>query len=56
MREEKEIIEEISNKFKELKIKKIYTFHCTSDKAFEILKENFKDDVNYLSTGEIISI
>ncbi|WP_287594655.1 MBL fold metallo-hydrolase [Clostridium sp.] len=33
-----------------------YTCHCTGNKAFNILKENLKDKIMYLSTGQVIEL
>ena len=33
-----------------------YTCHCTGVKAYELLKQNMEDSVNYLSTGSEINI
>ncbi|WP_352416950.1 MBL fold metallo-hydrolase [Clostridium tertium] len=33
-----------------------YTCHCTGNKAFYILKENLKDKIMYLSTGQVIEL
>lgn len=33
-----------------------YTCHCTGNKAFNILKENLKEKIMYLSTGQVIEL
>lgn len=46
----KEIIE-LANNIKDCDIEKIYTGHCTGDKAFNILKEELKDKVDQFRCG-----
>lgn len=48
----------INNIAEYLKDKKamFYTCHCTGTKAFNILKENLKDKIMYLSTGQVIEL
>lgn len=53
-----ESLEFISNIAKNLNNKNtiFYTCHCTGNKAFNILKENLKDKIMYLSTGQVIEL
>jgi 7,8-dihydropterin-6-yl-methyl-4-(beta-D-ribofuranosyl)aminobenzene 5'-phosphate synthase len=53
-----ESLEFISNIAKNLSNKNtiFYTCHCTGNKAFYILKENLKDKIMYLSTGQVIEL
>lgn len=53
-----ESLEFISNIAKNLNNKNtiFYTCHCTGNKAFYILKENLKDKIMYLSTGQVIEL
>lgn len=38
------------------KFGKIYTCHCTGQKAYKILKQTLPDKLQYLSTGQQISL
>ncbi len=53
-----ESLEFISNIVKCLNNKDtvFYTCHCTGNKAFNILKENLRDKIMHLSTGQVIEI
>lgn len=53
-----ESLEFISNIAKNLNNKNtiFYTCNCTGNKAFNILKENLKDKIMYLSTGQVIEL
>ncbi|WP_291651350.1 MBL fold metallo-hydrolase [Clostridium sp.] len=45
------IAENLSNKNTDF-----YTCRCTGNKAFNILKENLKNKITYLSTGQVVNI
>lgn len=50
-----ELIEELGNKLK-MNSTKYYTCHCTGQKAFSMLKGVLKNQIDYLSVGDIIEL
>ncbi|MGN0448480.1 MAG: MBL fold metallo-hydrolase [Acutalibacteraceae bacterium] len=55
-RSKKDEVETLCDKIEKTGIEKIYTGHCTGDKAFEILKTNLRDKAEELYVGKVIEI
>ena len=49
-------VRSIGEKLMKYPIEKIYTGHCTGDKAYALLKEVMGDKLDYCSTGAIIEL
>jgi 7,8-dihydropterin-6-yl-methyl-4-(beta-D-ribofuranosyl)aminobenzene 5'-phosphate synthase len=54
--EKRETVEDIADTIGSKEIDKIYTGHCTGDKAFSILKSKLGDSLDKFQTGSIIEI
>jgi 7,8-dihydropterin-6-yl-methyl-4-(beta-D-ribofuranosyl)aminobenzene 5'-phosphate synthase len=51
-----EDISALGKRLFDLKVKHIYTGHCTSNPAYKILKENLGERLTYFSTGTIVEL
>lgn len=51
--EKDSFITDVANGLKSLG-SRYYTYHCTGEYAYDVLKQTLKDDLNYLSTGESV--
>lgn len=49
-------VQEIAQKLMEYPIDKIYTGHCTGEKAYSVLKEIMKDKLEYFATSNVVEI
>jgi 7,8-dihydropterin-6-yl-methyl-4-(beta-D-ribofuranosyl)aminobenzene 5'-phosphate synthase len=49
-------VEEIGSKLMEYPIEKVYTGHCTGEKAYNVLKDIMGDKLEYFSTGTSIKL
>ena len=45
-------VDTVSDTLQTLEVKRVFTCHCTGEKAFRLLKKNDKIDFRYFSTGE----
>ena len=53
--EDPKLINDISNSLK-LKNTRFYTCHCTGIKPFNLLQESLAEQIEYLSTGQVLDI
>lgn len=54
--ESKPFIEELAKTMLKFNIEKTYTCHCTGQKAFNILKKSMQNNLQYISTGQKITV
>lgn len=52
----KKEVEELSQKLQKINIDKIYTGHCTGNKAYKILKSFLNDRIEQIYSGLVIEI
>lgn len=55
MGESKDVVHEIGKKLMEYPIEKVYTCHCTGEKAYNILKEVMEDKLEYFTTPTTVT-
>jgi len=55
MGESKDAVHEIGKKLMEYPIEKVYTCHCTGEKAYNILKEVMGDKLEYFTTSTTVT-
>jgi 7,8-dihydropterin-6-yl-methyl-4-(beta-D-ribofuranosyl)aminobenzene 5'-phosphate synthase len=56
MADSKAHVQGIAQKLMEYPINKIYTGHCTGEKAYSVLKEIMKDRLEYFATSNVVEI